>query len=137
MEKLTVTSVDNALKSNPYAGADHRGPYFHQNPRLLAIVEEAVKRGYVLRTSHSQAEWTEAGLVKARRDTAEATLVEILESYNVQLTPGELRDFDLQGDETDKALDQMARDYVSELDSERAEAAAFKKNPGSVDPINF
>jgi len=72
------------------------------------------------------------------KQQSEATLNEMLNSYGIEnLSPRELRDFDLQGGETNAQLDEMARDYASDIASERAEHAAFKRCPQSVDPVNY
>lgn len=49
--ELTLTSIGAALKS-----------YFWLYDKESLIIDEAVKRGYVLRTSHTQAEWTQKGI---------------------------------------------------------------------------
>jgi len=68
---------------------------------------------------------------------AEAELAEFLAGYEVTLTTGEMRDFDLSGDETPREIVIMGMDYLSDLDSERAEEAAFKRCPQSVDPRDY
>lgn len=70
--QLSLSNIDNALKSNE--------PYFHMNETMLAIIEEATESGYVRRLSHTQAEWTEDGLKRARTELIanEINLVEEL-----------------------------------------------------------
>jgi hypothetical protein len=54
MTTLTVSRINEAINS-----------YFHLNDEQLQIVNEAQKRGYILRPSHTQAEWTVEGFAKA------------------------------------------------------------------------
>lgn len=53
--ELTIDSIDKALKS-----------IFHIDPELLFIIEAATNADYITRLSHTQAQWTEQGLAKAR-----------------------------------------------------------------------
>ncbi len=54
-EKLTVNNIDEAIKSN-----------FWEDATSLKIVESASDAGYIIRLSHTQAQWTDEGLAKAR-----------------------------------------------------------------------
>jgi hypothetical protein len=63
---LTVENIQNALLSSPYRNP--KGNYFHMDPELTQIIQEATKRGYVRRISHTQAEWIEEGLEKAIKE---------------------------------------------------------------------
>lgn len=58
--KLSVTIIDETIRT-----------YFWLKPESDAIVNEAVKRGYCIRCSHTQAQWTEAGLELARKELVE------------------------------------------------------------------
>lgn len=55
--KLTINMVQKALEPNAFL-----------NNELLQIRAEAAKQGYILITSHTQAEWTEAGIEKAKKE---------------------------------------------------------------------
>ena len=76
---LTVNNIDRAMKASPYNEA---GTYFHCDPQLLQIIEQAASRGYILRTSHTQAEWTESGLEKAMKELTIKEVAEKPESDN-------------------------------------------------------
>ena len=58
---LSIEGIQKALNA----------PFFFLNPLLLAIIEEATKKGYLLRISHTQAQWSDEGLEKARVELAE------------------------------------------------------------------
>lgn len=57
MEFFSIKSIDRAIKSD-----------FTLDAASLEIVEVATKRGYVVRLSHTQAQWTEEGLAKAQSE---------------------------------------------------------------------
>lgn len=57
---LTVTSVDEAMKGNDF--------WLHPTSDAARIVEDATRRGFIRRMSHTQVEWTEVGLAKARAE---------------------------------------------------------------------
>jgi hypothetical protein len=54
---LTVDSINSAINN-----------YFWMDATLSAIINEAEKKGYILRTSHTQAEWIEEGLKRAKQE---------------------------------------------------------------------
>ena len=60
--ELTIDEVDQALKSRKF--------FTEPNSKEAKIIEEATKKGYVLRTSHTQAEWTEKGIEALKEPTA-------------------------------------------------------------------
>ena len=60
--ELTLEEVDQALKGNKY--------WLDSNSKEAKIIEEATKKGYVLRTSHTQAEWTEKGIEALKEPVA-------------------------------------------------------------------
>ena len=57
MEALTIQNIQTAIRCD-----------FWLNEELHAIVNQAEKAGYILRSSHTQAEWTHEGLVKACKE---------------------------------------------------------------------
>ena len=57
---LTVESISAAMK-----GADF---WLNPDSEASSIVSEATRRGFIKRLSHTQAQWTEAGLTKARAE---------------------------------------------------------------------
>ena len=64
--KLTIDSIQNAMTYTYPA----KGDEFWLDPKgeKARIVEEATKKGYLRRFSHTQVEWTEEGLKKARQE---------------------------------------------------------------------
>lgn len=54
VETLTFKKINNALKRDIF--------WSHLKSKDAKIIEEAVKRGFLLRTSYSQAEWTQKGV---------------------------------------------------------------------------
>ncbi len=66
-QKLTVSIIQEAINASPYRGGLFK-TYFHLCDDALKIIEEATNKGYIIRTSHTQAEWTEIGLQKARKE---------------------------------------------------------------------
>ena len=55
---LTVEGIHKAIHA----------PFFFDNPLQLAVVEEATRQGYVVRISHTQAQWLDDGLERATND---------------------------------------------------------------------
>lgn len=68
---LTVASIQRALEARQ--PGDMTATEFWLRPESLAaqIVNMATKAGYVVRLSHTQAQWTNEGLAKARRELPE------------------------------------------------------------------
>lgn len=67
--KLTIDSIQKAMTSIfPYKGDE-----FWLDPKgeKAQIVEEATRRGYLKRLSHTQIQWTEEGLKRARQELTE------------------------------------------------------------------
>ncbi|MCA6372198.1 MAG: hypothetical protein IM631_12535 [Cytophagales bacterium] len=64
-------------------------------------------------------------------------LFDYLKEKGEVLKHQEIRDFGLSGFERDEKIVEYANDYLSELQSNRAEWSQFKKNPHSIDPINY
>lgn len=62
-------------------------------------------------------------------NNSELFLIDVLQEYNVTLNRNEIADFGLQGDETSLQVREYASDYVSELDSENAQARQERKDP--------
>ena len=58
--KLTPELIQNAMQGNDF--------WLKPGSDSAKIVDEATKRGYVRRYSHTQVEWTDAGLAKAREE---------------------------------------------------------------------
>lgn len=59
---------------------------------------------------------------------AEIELKEILsEDFNLILTDQEIKDFQLDGDESYKTLKEYAKDYASDVQTERADAIWRKR----------
>lgn len=58
---------------------------------------------------------------------AEQTLFEYLQSKGVALQYGEIKDFQLLGNETDREIMQYANDFLSECASDEAEYKAHNK----------
>lgn len=63
--KLTVKMISYCLESNPYSNGR---VYFFCDPLQLAVIDEAERKGYIFRQSYSQAQWTEKGLEKAKKE---------------------------------------------------------------------
>lgn len=59
---LTVNAIDAAMKGNAF--------WLDAGSEQARIVGEATRRGFIRRASHTQVEWTEAGLAKARAELA-------------------------------------------------------------------
>lgn len=57
----------------------------------------------------------------------------IQETYGITLKPSEVSDFCFEGGENETEIEEYARDWYSEIQSERAENAAWKKNQGYWD----
>lgn len=68
---LTVASIQRALDARQ--PGDLTATDFWLRPESLAaqIVNMATKAGYLVRLSHTQAQWTNEGLAKARRELPE------------------------------------------------------------------
>lgn len=60
---LTITTIDAAMKGNDF--------WLKGASEARRIVREATARGFIRRLSHTQVEWSEAGLAKARTELAE------------------------------------------------------------------
>ena len=43
-------------------------PYFFMHPEGYAIIQEAIRLGYVERISQMQVRWTSQGIINAKRD---------------------------------------------------------------------
>jgi hypothetical protein len=66
---LTINTIDAAMKGNAF--------WLKGDSEAGRIVREATARGFVRRLSHTQVQWTEAGLEKARAELAESTTAPI------------------------------------------------------------
>lgn len=60
MTNLTVETITEAMKGN--------GFWLDGESDAAKVVAEATRRGFIKRLSHTQAQWTEAGLAKARAE---------------------------------------------------------------------
>lgn len=60
MTTLTIEAIDQAMKGNTW--------WTRPKSEEAKIVLEAVTLGYVKRLSHTQVQWTEEGLAKAKRE---------------------------------------------------------------------
>lgn len=60
---LTVKLISDAMKGDKF--------WLDSTSREAQIIRRATALGYVLRLSHTQVQWTEAGLEKARREIPE------------------------------------------------------------------
>ena len=61
---LTVETITKAMKGNDF--------WLNRESDAAKVVEEATRRGFIKRLSHTQAQWTEAGLAKARAELTPA-----------------------------------------------------------------
>lgn len=57
---LTINTIDAAMKGNDF--------WLKGDSEAGRIVREATARGFIRRISHTQVEWSEAGLAKARAE---------------------------------------------------------------------
>lgn len=75
MTTLTINTISEAMKGNAFwldAGSD-----------AARIVAEATRRGFIRRASHTQVEWTDAGLEKARAELATPAAAKALVTLNI------------------------------------------------------
>lgn len=66
-QNLTVNLIQEAIVASPYRCGLFK-TYFHLCDDALKVIEEATRKGYIRRISHTQAEWAESGLDKARKE---------------------------------------------------------------------
>lgn len=62
---LTVETITEAMKGNDF--------WMNGESDAAKVVAEAARRGFIKRLSHTQAQWTEAGLTKARAELGVTT----------------------------------------------------------------
>lgn len=67
-DTLTVQTIDDAMKGNAF--------WLEPNSDAARIVIAATRAGYVKRLSHTQVQWTEEGLARARAELSAAPVVE-------------------------------------------------------------
>lgn len=67
-QNLTVNLIQEAIVASPYRIGGTFNTYFHLCDDALKVIEEATRKGYIIRLSHTQAQWTESGLDKARKE---------------------------------------------------------------------
>lgn len=72
--ELTVTNIDNALKSDFW---------LQEHSTKALIVRDATRSGYIVRLSHTQAQWTEDGLLRARIELQDSNELDTLEKATV------------------------------------------------------
>jgi hypothetical protein len=104
MNTLTIFSINQAVNRN-------WGMY---ESEWLPIVEAAAKAGYIIRLSHTQAQWTDEGLEKARRELQDGT--PLLE----HLTQSAIWAHNWTSFDPDKRGRQFVNDYSQQLSEDLA-----------------
>ncbi len=74
---------------------------------------------------------------KQEFNPSEQILFDYLKEKGEVLKYQEIKDFGLHGFEKDPEIVGLANDYLSELQSDRAEWSQFKRCPQSIDPVNY